>query len=248
MFPPPRIDHHGWQLAFSRSGSPGSPIPSAARGGATTGLASAASLAIGLEMLIYLALMAAARGPVLGRRPRRAHAARGLCRRACPAAPRSASCCSPPTPIAPRCATRCRRCGWAMRWSAARCWSGWPCCAPSAGRCAWRWRRARACCCCRSMRWPGRIACRGSKGSAPKRPSCGSSHVREARPIYRHGIEDRLLMLSLPIAGLFGWALARLARARRRATCCADARGRRCPRSPRCCCCSGRPAPAPRRR
>ena len=33
------------------------------------------------------------------------------------------------------------------------------------------------------------------------------SHVREARPIYRHGTQVIALMLSLPIAGLIGYSL-----------------------------------------
>ena len=39
------------------------------------------------------------------------------------------------------------------------------------------------------------------------------SHVREARPIYRHGTQVTALMLSLPIAGLIGYGLLASARA-----------------------------------
>ena len=56
MVQPLRIDHHGWQLAFLALALAGLADPK--RGAAARpGLASAASLAIGLEMLIYLALM-----------------------------------------------------------------------------------------------------------------------------------------------------------------------------------------------
>ncbi|MEO5773491.1 MAG: AcrB/AcrD/AcrF family protein [Sphingomicrobium sp.] len=56
MFMPLRIDHHGWQLALLALGMAGIADPKRARGGLVLGLASALSLTIGLEMIIYLAL------------------------------------------------------------------------------------------------------------------------------------------------------------------------------------------------
>jgi len=56
MFQPTRIDHHNWQLALLALGIAGIADPKRARGGATLGVASALSLTIGLEMIIYLAL------------------------------------------------------------------------------------------------------------------------------------------------------------------------------------------------
>jgi hypothetical protein len=56
MFMPMRIDHHGWQLAILSLAIAGLADPKRARGGATVGVATAMSLAIGLELLIYLAL------------------------------------------------------------------------------------------------------------------------------------------------------------------------------------------------
>jgi hypothetical protein len=56
MFMPTRIDHHGWQLAMLSLAMAGLADPNARRGGLTVGLASAVSLSIGLEMLIYLAI------------------------------------------------------------------------------------------------------------------------------------------------------------------------------------------------
>src|SRR5690349_12129776 len=50
------IDHHGWQLALLALGISAVADPKRVRGGLTLGIASALSLAIGLEMLIYLAL------------------------------------------------------------------------------------------------------------------------------------------------------------------------------------------------
>jgi hypothetical protein len=56
MFMPTRIDHHGWQLALLALSVAGIADPNKTRGGLTLGLATAASLAIGLELLIYLAI------------------------------------------------------------------------------------------------------------------------------------------------------------------------------------------------
>ncbi|HEX8216130.1 MAG TPA: AcrB/AcrD/AcrF family protein [Allosphingosinicella sp.] len=60
MFVPLRIDHHGWQLAMVALLVMGLTDPKRARGGAILGLATAASLTIGLEMLPYLAIGGAA--------------------------------------------------------------------------------------------------------------------------------------------------------------------------------------------
>ena len=60
MFMPLRIDHHGWQLAMLSFAIAGLADPKRARGGATLGIATALSLAIGLELLIYLAIAGAA--------------------------------------------------------------------------------------------------------------------------------------------------------------------------------------------
>lgn len=56
MFLPMRIDHHGWQLAFLVLALAGLADPDARRGGLTTGVATALSVSVGLEMLPYLAL------------------------------------------------------------------------------------------------------------------------------------------------------------------------------------------------
>src|SRR4051794_36963446 len=56
MFMPERIDHHGWQLALLALSVSAIADPKRVRGGLTLGISSALSLAIGLEMMIYLAL------------------------------------------------------------------------------------------------------------------------------------------------------------------------------------------------
>jgi hypothetical protein len=56
MFMPERIDHHGWQLALLALAIAAMADPRRLRGGITLGIATALSLAIGLEMLVYLAI------------------------------------------------------------------------------------------------------------------------------------------------------------------------------------------------
>jgi hypothetical protein len=60
MFMPTRIDHHGWQLAFLSISVAGIADPKRVRGGLTLGISTALSLAIGLEMIVYLAIAGAA--------------------------------------------------------------------------------------------------------------------------------------------------------------------------------------------
>jgi len=55
MFMPLRIDHHGWQLAFTVTMLAGIVDRKWLRGGLVAGLASALSIAIGMEMIVYLA-------------------------------------------------------------------------------------------------------------------------------------------------------------------------------------------------
>ncbi|MBA3676051.1 MAG: AcrB/AcrD/AcrF family protein [Sphingosinicella sp.] len=62
MWIPLRLDHHGWQLALLSIVLLGLVDRKAARGGAIAGIATAASLTIGLEMLLYLALAGAMTG------------------------------------------------------------------------------------------------------------------------------------------------------------------------------------------
>jgi hypothetical protein len=60
MFMPERIDHHGWQLALLALSVSAIADPKRVRGGITLAVSSALSLAIGLEMIIYLAILGAA--------------------------------------------------------------------------------------------------------------------------------------------------------------------------------------------
>jgi hypothetical protein len=59
MWAPLRIDHHGWQLAMLALVMVALTDPRRARGGLLLGVATALSLAIGMEMMIYLAVVGA---------------------------------------------------------------------------------------------------------------------------------------------------------------------------------------------
>jgi hypothetical protein len=59
MWSPLRIDHHGWQLAFLAVSVSAVTDPNRARAGLTLGLSTALSIVIGMEMLPYLALLGA---------------------------------------------------------------------------------------------------------------------------------------------------------------------------------------------
>jgi hypothetical protein len=59
MFVPLRIDHHNWQLAMLALCVMAIADPKRARGGVALGLATAGSLTIGMEMLLYLAVAGA---------------------------------------------------------------------------------------------------------------------------------------------------------------------------------------------
>jgi hypothetical protein len=59
MWVPLRIDHHGWQLAMLAIVVMGIADPKRARGGAVVGVATALSLAIGMEVLPFLAIAGA---------------------------------------------------------------------------------------------------------------------------------------------------------------------------------------------
>ena len=206
MIQPLRIDHHGWQLAFLALGLSGLADPNRRRGGMVTGLASAASLAIGLEMLIYLALMGAAH--VLfwvsdrDERTRLIAYAVSLSGGTVAAfllfasTANRAAVCDALSPV----------------WLGDALVGG----ALMAGLAMLR-----------VERWPVRLALAVGagllvlafhalasphcltrlEGVSPEATRLWLSHVREARPIYRHSAEVVALTASLPIAGLIGYGL-----------------------------------------
>ncbi|MBA2466127.1 MAG: AcrB/AcrD/AcrF family protein [Sphingomonas sp.] len=206
MFMPTRLDHHGWQLAFLGLAIAGLADPKRARGGATLGLATGLSLAIGLELLIYLALGAAA--TVLmwidDRDEKRRLAAYAATLAGITALSfvlfasyaNRAAVCDALSPVWLSDALL----GGALLFGLAALSPG-----------DWKRRLALAAgaglmvALFHAGMWPHCLS--RLEGVSPEVEQLWLSHVREARPIYRHSWQIAVLTVALPLTGLVGWAL-----------------------------------------
>mgnify|MGYP003576008080 CR=1 FL=1 len=224
MFRPLRIDHHGWQLAFLALAISGMADPKRARGGAVLGIASGLSLAIGLEMLIYLALLGGA--TVLlwvadrDQRDRLAAYAASLVATTgasflifASEANRQAVC-DALSPVwlsdaafggaVMLALSRMRLGSWKARLGAAVV-AG----AALAGF--------------HALAWPHCL--QRLEGVSPEATDLWLEHVREARPFYRHSWRVAATAVALPVTALFGWALL-IWRARQQGVAGGDILGR----------------------
>ncbi|NUT00101.1 MAG: AcrB/AcrD/AcrF family protein [Sphingomonas sp.] len=206
MFMPARIDHHGWQLALLALAVAGMADPRRARGGAVTGMASAMSLWIGLEMLIYIAAAGAAMALfwVVDRDERRrlsAYAATlgggtaiGFLVFASYA--NRAPVCDALSPV------------WlsdALLGSALLFGLAWISPANGLKRLALAAGAGVVVAGFHALMWPNCLS--RLEGVSPEVYQLWLSHVREARPIYRHGWQTVVAVVSLPVTGLIGWGL-----------------------------------------
>ncbi|HEX8262642.1 MAG TPA: AcrB/AcrD/AcrF family protein [Allosphingosinicella sp.] len=213
MWTPLRIDHHGWQLAFLAWAVAGLIDPKRARGGAVLGLATALSVAIGLEMLLYLATLGAIavvlwiRDPAEGRRlityGGTLAGGTGLAYLLFASWANRAPVCDALSPVwlsglvgagavAALLALLPLR-SVPLRFAAAAA-AGVVVAAGFA------------------LAWPhclGRL-----ENVSPEATRLWLDNVREARPIYMHGTQTMLIVCALPVAGLVGYA-AMLWRSRR---------------------------------
>ncbi len=206
MFMPDRIDHHGWQLALLAVAIAGVADPKRARGGATLGLASALSLAIGLELLIYLALAGAAM--VLfwvddGSQRRRLFAyaatlAGGVAFSfvAFASYANRAAVCDALSPVWLSDALLGGALLAAIAWVSPADWKRRLALAAAAGVVVAAFH---------ALAWPQCL--QRLEGVSPEVYDLWLSHVREARPVYRHGWTISSLILALPVTGAFGWVL-----------------------------------------
>lgn len=206
MWVPLRIDHHGWQLAMLAVAIMALADPKRARGGAILGLATAASITIGMEMLLYLALAGAAtalRWVWDGAEARRLATYGAALAGGCAfgflvfaSHANRAPVCDALSPV----------------WLSAMTAAGAIAVGLALINPASRWARlavaaaaGAALAAAFGLIWPH---CLGRLEQAPPElDRLWLSRVREAMPIYRHGFNTAAQTLTLPIAGLIGYAL-----------------------------------------
>ena len=204
QFVPTRIDHHGWQLALLAVGAAGIADPRRARGGATLGMASALSLAIGLEAMIYIALAGA--GTVLrwvvDREERRRLAAYAVSLAGGTAfgylvfaseANRLAVC-DALSPVWLSDALLGGALLLALAWLSPGSWKMRLGAAAAAGAVVAGFH---------ALTWPNCL--QRLEGVSDEVYELWLSHVREARPFYRHPWKTAVTIIALPATGLIGW-------------------------------------------
>jgi len=206
MFAPLRIDHHGWQLALLALAVSGMADPRRARGGVMLGIATGLSLSIGLEMMIYLALMGGATVLlwVADRDQRRRLAAYAAALVATTGtgflifasyANRQAVC----DALSPVWLSDAAVGGAAMLGLALLKLDSWKArlgAAIVAGACVVGFH---------ALAWPNCLE--RLEGVSPRATALWLDRVREARPFYRHGWRIGTVVLALPVTALAGWAL-----------------------------------------
>lgn len=204
MFMPTRIDHHGWQLAMLSLAMAGLADPDRRRGGLTVGIATAISLSIGLEMLIYLALAGVAL--VLMWVADRAERDRLMAYAVSLAAGCSlgfllfasyanrAPVCDALSPVWLSDALLGGGLLLLLAWKSPERWPVRLAIAAVAGV---------AIAAFHALAWPHCLS--RLEGVTPEVQRLWLDNVREARPITRHSWRTMVTVLSLPVAGLLGW-------------------------------------------
>lgn len=203
---PLRIDHHGWQLALLAVAVASLTDPKRARGGAVLGIATAFSLVIGLEMLLYLALLGGiavlmwVRDPAGGRRLAAYGAslaggtALGFLLFASYA--NRAPVCDALSPVWLSVAAAAGAIAVGLAALAPRSWPLRLGLAAAAGA---------ALAAGFVLAWPhclGRL-----EGASPELVRLWLGNVREARPLYMHGYSTAIAVAALPVAGLIGYSV-----------------------------------------
>ncbi|MEO6579585.1 MAG: AcrB/AcrD/AcrF family protein [Sphingomicrobium sp.] len=205
QYVPTRIDHHGWQLAFLALGIAGIADPKRARGGVVLGLASALSLSIGLESLIYIAIAGGTMVLfwVAERDERRRLAAYAVSLAGGTAAgflifasyANRLPVCDALSPVWLSDALLGGALMLGLAWWSPVKWQSRMVGALAAGFMVAAFH---------ALAWPHCLS--RLEGISPLVDQLWLSHVREARPIYQHGWRIALIILALPSAGLVGWA------------------------------------------
>ncbi len=206
MWTPLRIDHHGWQLAMLAVTVMALTDPRRARGGIIAGAATAASLAIGLEMLLYLAVAGIAIGLrwIHDREEAKRLFAYGVSLAggcaigfaAFASYANRAPVCDALSPVWLSAMLAAGAAAILLAMASPRHWAARLALGAVAGgviAAAFIWA------------WPdclGRL-----ERVPPELDRLWLSKVREAMPVYQHGFDTAIQIVTLPIAGLIGYAL-----------------------------------------
>ncbi|HYX45583.1 MAG TPA: AcrB/AcrD/AcrF family protein [Sphingomicrobium sp.] len=205
MFMPERIDHHNWQLALLALSMAGIADAKRVRGGLVLGISSALSLAIGLEMIIYLALAGAAM--VLFWVDEREEAERlrayalsmsggiAFCYLVFGSYDNSGPVCDALSPVFVSDALLGSALMYALAWLSPADWKRRLALAVGAGLIIAGFH---------ASVWPQCL--QKPEHISPEAQRLWMSYVKEARPVYRHGWRITTLMVALPITGLAGLA------------------------------------------
>ena len=206
MFQPERIDHHGWQLALLSLGISAIADPRRVRGGLTLGISTALSLAIGLEMLIYLALAGVAvvlfwvddrdERERLGAYAVSLSAGTALAFLIFASNDNWYAVCDALSPVWLSDALLGGALLFVLAWGSPEDWRRRLMAAVSAGIVVASFH---------ALAWPHCL--QRLEGVSPEVERLWLSHVKEARPVYRHGWRIATLIVALPITGAIGWGL-----------------------------------------
>ena len=206
MFMPERIDHHGWQLALLALSISAIADPKQVRGGVTLGISTALSLAIGLEMIIYLAVAAStvvlfwvADGAEKDRL--RAYAlslsgATALAFLTFASHDNQRAVCDALSPVWLSDALLAGGLMYALTFASSANWPTRLGVAVLAGIAIAGFHAAM---------WPHCL--QRLEGVSPEVERLWLSHVKEARPVYKHGWRTASLIAALPVTGAIGWGL-----------------------------------------
>ena len=206
MFVPERIDHHGWQLALLALSVSAVADPKRVRGGLVLGISSALSMAIGLEMVIYLAVM----GGVMvlfwvdDRQEwerLRAYAVSfgggtALAFLLFASYANRSAVCDALSPVWLSDVLLGSALAYLLAWLSPGNWKRRLGLAVIAGAIIFAFH---------AFAWPHCL--QRLEGVSPEVERLWLSHVKEARPFYRHGWRIATLIIALPITGAIGWGV-----------------------------------------
>jgi hypothetical protein len=206
MFMPERIDHHGWQLAFLALAIAAIADPKKVRGGLTLGVATALSLTVGIEMIVYLAILGSIQAMfwIVDQAERERLRAYAVSLSAATAIgfllfasyANRAAVCDALSPVWLSDALLGGALLFGLAWLSPGDWKRRLMLAAAAGL---------AIAAFHALMWPHCI--HRLEGVTPEVDRLWLSHVREARPVYMHGAQIAALILALPITGGIGWLL-----------------------------------------